>query len=334
MAAPLVTSGTFDFSESVSQLVTASLRIAQVVGDEETPTASQMQTGVEFLAAMTKGWQGSGIHVWCEEEAILFLQPNQTQYQLGAGSPDKVTLYQQVTFNTLAVTAAASAGSVTLTSAAGILSGDQFGIQLDAGTNFWTTVNGAPAGNVVTLTNAVPSTATSGAIIFDYTTPLFRPLKVMGGRRYQYSSKLDIQIQMWARLDYANQPNKYVTGVTTAFFYDPQTGQGAYQSNNPVGLMNAWPTPADNTFAMRFTAQRPIQDAGTIANVPDFPIEWNAALKWNLALELGPVFGCPSEQMQIIQTAAAKWFLMASQWDRESESLRFGVAWQPGQRRG
>jgi len=326
------TSGTFSATQSVIQILNAALRLTQVIGDEETATGSQLQSGLDAMTAMTKGWQASGIHVWCEEEAILFLQPGQTVYEIGAGSPDKCTLWQTLAQTTLIATAAPAATSISVHSIAGINAGDSVGIQLDAGTNFWTTVASTPSGSTVPLTAGLPSQATQGAIVFDYTTPLYRPLKVMGGRRYNYLSTIDLPINMWARLDYQNQPNKYTTGIPTAFFYDPQTGQGSYQQ--PVALMNMWPTPQDNTNAMRFTAQRPIQDVGTLANILDFPIEWNAALKWNTALEIGPEFGCPTEQMTIIKTQADRWYDMASRWDRESESIMFGVAFTPGQRRG
>lgn len=331
MAIP-ATSGSFSATMPVISLANAALRIAQIIGDEETATGSQLQSCLDALQAMVKAWQGSGIHVWCEEEGILFLQPNQTMYQIGAGSPDKVTLWDDLTQTALTVTAVATDTTITVSSASGILDGDNIGIQLDAGTNFWTTVNGTPVGLVVTLTDAIPLTASDGALVFDYTVPLYRPLRIMGGRRYNYRSRIDLPVQMWARLDYQAQPNKYTTGIPTAFFYDPQTGNGSYQQ--PVGQWNSWPAPQDYTNGMRFTAQRPIQDVGNLANVLDFPAEWSAALKWNLALEIGPEFGTPMEQLQIVAQQAQRWYKMASEWDRESESVMFGVAFTPGQRRG
>lgn len=329
----ITTSGTYTFSQTVTEIATAALRLVQVVGDEEIPAASQLQTAIDAMAAMTKAWQGSGIHLWCEEEGILFLQPNQTVYYIGAGSTDQVANWYQVEFTTLTANVATSGATIHVDSAFGFVIGDQLGVQLDDGTNYWTTVSSI-SGTTIGLTVGVTGAAAEGANVFCYPAPLYRPLRIMGARRYQYSSRLDIPIQMWARLDYEAQPNKYTPGVTTAFFYAPQTGAGAYAAGSPLGIMNAWPTPADNTFAMRFTAQRPIQDIGTLANQADFPVEWNAALKWNLAMEIGPEFGCPTEQMTIINAAATKWFDMASRWDRESESIRFGVAMQPGYRRG
>lgn len=332
--AVLTTSGTYNYSASVVTLLSAALRLTQVVGADETPTGAQLQNGMDAFSAMVKGWQASGIHVWCEEECILFPQAGQPLYQIGPASTDECCLFNDLAQSTLTAPAAASATTVTVASAAGILPGDNFGIQLDSGINFWTTVATA-SGNAVTLTTGLPSAASSGAIVFDFKSQLIRPLRVYGGRRYTYSSTIDTPMQMWARLDYQAQPNKYSSGTITAFFFDPQTAGkagGAYTAQ--TALLNLWPNPADNTNGFRFTAQRPIQDLSNLANLPDFPVEWNAALKWNLAMEIGPEYGTPTEQMQVINQQATKWFNMASQWDREPESFLFGVAFAPGYRRG
>lgn len=72
--------------------------------------------------------------------------------------------------NALAVAANAGDTTVTLTSASGLANGDVIGVQLDA-TIFgqkryhMTTINGAPVGNVVTLTDSMPSASAIGNIV-------------------------------------------------------------------------------------------------------------------------------------------------------------------------
>jgi hypothetical protein len=338
--AVLSTSGTYVYSASVVNLLTASLRIAQIIGEEETPSGAQLQNAMDAFSAMVKGWQASQIHLWCEEECILFPNPAQPIYQLGAaaGNLSMAAPFEAVTFTTIATTALANATSIVVAALASdevIAIGDTIGIQLTNGTNFWTTVSSV-TGSTIGLNTGLPASAVSGAIVFDFNVPLVRPLRVMGGRRYNYLSRIDIPMNMWARLDYQSQPNKYTSGVITAFFYDPQTAgytnQQAY--TGATGVLNLWPNPSDNSNGFRFTSQRPLQDLSDLANLPDFPVEWNAALKWNLAMEIGPEYGTPVEQMQVIDKQATKWFGMASQWDRESESILVGVAWAPGYRRG
>jgi hypothetical protein len=331
--AVLTTSGNYVWNESAIQIITFAYRYCQVIGEEETPTGFQLSSAMDAFNAMVKAWQASGIHLWCEEEAILFPQQAQIQYSLGASSTDNGCLFTQYVQSSLSANAAAGATSVSLTSTTGISSGYYIGIQLVSGVNFWTQVNGAPSGNVVTLLAALPSQAVAPAIVFAYPSPLIRPLRLYTGRRYTYSSQIDIPMLAMSRTDYANQPNKTTLGIINQYFFDPQTGPDGNAYSSPTALLNLWPAPVDYTNGFRFTAQRPIQDITTLANLPDFPIEWNAALKWNLALELAPAYGVPQEQLQIIVAQAKRWYDMASQWDREPEGIRFGVAMRPGLRR-
>jgi hypothetical protein len=331
--ASLTTSGTYVWSQSAVTIISAALRIAQVIGEEETASGWQLEITLDAFNAMVKAWQASGIHLWCEEEAILFPQAGQIQYQIGATSTDNSCIFTQFVQNALSANAAQGTSSVTLNSAAGIASGYYIGIQLVSGANFWTQANGAPSGNTVPLLAALPSQAVAPAVVFAYPAPLIRPLRVYTGRRYTYSSRIDIPMLAMSRMDYANQPNKTTAGIINQYFFDPQTGPQANAYSSPTALVNLWPNPVDYSSGFRFTAQRPIQDLGNLSNLPDFPVEWNAALKWNLALEIAPQYGTPSEQIDIIAKQAQRWYQMASQWDREPEGIRFGVAMRPGLRR-
>lgn len=62
----------------------------------------------------------------------------------------------------LSVAAIATDITITVTSAAGMATGDLIGVLLDDGTTHWTTINGAPVANVITLTVAMPSAAAIG----------------------------------------------------------------------------------------------------------------------------------------------------------------------------
>jgi hypothetical protein len=87
-----------------------------------------------------------------------------------------------------------------------------------------------------------------------------------------------------------------------------------------------WPAPVDNTCAMRFVAQRPLQDIGGLSNILDFPAEWLAALRWNLAVEMAPEFDVPADRLQVLAGKAQEWFTRVSAWDKEPESIFFGFA--------
>lgn len=63
---------------------------------------------------------------------------------------------------TLSVAGTNGATSITVTTVSQFASGDVLGINMDDRSTFWTTVSGAPVGNVVTLAAALPTTAALG----------------------------------------------------------------------------------------------------------------------------------------------------------------------------
>jgi hypothetical protein len=190
---------------------------------------------------------------------------------------------------------------------------------MDHGLIFWTTVSGTPSGSTVTLANALNDTAAAGMYVFNYTTDIIRPLRIVSGRRFIFNGSIDTPMIPLARLDYRNMPNKTATGTVTQFFYDPRGGA------NVQGVINVWPAPADALSAMKFTWYRPLQDVTTAAQIPDLPTEWLNAIIWNLAEEVALEYDCPPQRLAMIGQRAARYLDLASGWDREVESYMFGV---------
>lgn len=330
MAAPFYTSGTYSYGPTVYDVICGSLRICGVIADEETPTAAQAANTLAAMAAMVKGWQATGIHVWAEEECLLFPQPQQTSYKIGAGSTDHLCLTDQLVQTFLTSSAADGATTLTVDSIAGLANGYILGVQADDGFVFWTTISGTPSGSTVTLADALTSAAAAGLLVFAYPTALMRVLRVPNGRRRFWATGNETPLIVMSRFDYDNLPNKTTPGIITQFFFDPQQGNGAY--TNPQAIMNVWPAPTDYQNGMAFVGQRPIQDISGLTQLPDFPVEWVAALKWGTALEIAPEFDVEEPRTRIIAAQAERWLLLARQWDKEPEPLLFGMAMSPGYR--
>lgn len=276
---------------------------------------------MESLNAMVKEWEAIGIHVWKESEAILFLQPNQIQYQIGPSSPDFCTpIVTAASFiqTTSQFSANQGATSITVASQSGISSGNNIGIMMNSNNAlFWTTVNGSPTNNVVTLTAPLPGPANSGNLICAYAAPMLRPLRILNGRRFQFSSLLETPLgSMMSRIDYRELPNKNATGIINQAFYDPQLS---------TGYMWVWPAPPDSTYAMKFTWMQQIQDFDTAANTSDFPQEWINCLTWNLAEQLLPEYDSAEKRALMITTMAARTLDRLTGWDKEPESIFAGV---------
>lgn len=326
-------SGTYTFGQNRDQIIRRAARLCQAIAAGDIPSAQVTQDFSDALNTMVKRFGTMGIRVWTQFEGIVFLQPNQIDYLIGQSAADHsamanpstgVPQWLQTYIN---LAAAPGAGSVTLQSATGMISGDNIGIQLSTGTVQWTTINGAPVGNVVTLTTPLQQAVTTGALVFSYTpaNQSVRPLRVVNCRRLAWNSQTSAggnletpMSPMLARLDYREFPSKTNVGTPTQAFYDP-LGIGT------VGRLSIWPAPPDATNAVRFTGQRPIQDFNVAGDTPDFPTEWLDALTFNLAKSMAPEFAVTDEQYNKIITQAQEYLDVAMGWDREPESLYAGV---------
>lgn len=315
------TSGTADFTLTRDGLIARALRICSVLADAEVPQSDMLANGSTALNALVKQWDAMGIHLWTESEGVIFLQPLQKDYELNPrSSPDHAAADWLLT--SLSITAAAAATSLSFASITAfrkseISMGDHIGIVLDNGTVFWTAVSFLnPGDTTLQIQIALPSQATSGNSIFVYTKPILQPLRVVSARRKILNSLIEIPLSQYARLDYQEMPNKETTGIVNAYFYDPQLF---------TGFMHLWPTPSDASYVVTITWYRRIQDFVSAGDTPDLPQEWVNCLCWNLAKELGPEYDVPPQKYQIIMQRAAETLDMCQGFDRESESVFFGL---------
>lgn len=310
------TSGTTTFNFNRDQIIKAAARKIGAIASGETPDATTIQDFSDGLNIIVKAWNATGLHIWTETEATLFLQPDQISYSLG-GTDNATETY---TATTLSAAVAIGIGTISVASATGIVTAYNIGVVLDTGSIFWTTVNGTPIGTTVILTAALTGTAAAGNAVYVYQMKIVRPLRVLSARRYNFTSALDTQMNVFSRIDYRNQPNKTTRGTITQWFYDPKGG------TNSTGSFFVWPAPPDSTNAVKFTWMRPIQDFSNSANNPDLPQEWIRPLIWNLALEMGPEFDVPDSRWSKIMQMAASTLEGAGGWDREPESYLFGFS--------
>lgn len=335
----MTTSGTSAFNPAITQMITAMYRKIGAIAEDETPTAGMYNDALFAGNALIKEWMALGIHVWTEEEAILFFQAGQARYLLGGtetGGTGPDNCCDANSWVPMQVAAPVSGGDTAVTvtntvapNGVAVASGDNFGIVLDSGVAFWTTVNGAPVGNVVTLAQAIPSnqTASPQNNAFDYATKIVRPLKVPRARQIYYQGGQTgprlTPMTVLSRKEYMDLPNPLDPGISTQFFYSPQLVSGEFY---------AWPNPQNANFGARLTWYRPLMDLTSPANTADLPQEWLNGLMWNIAEEMAPEFDCPPPRWQmIVQMAATKLDLIQS-YDRESEPIEFGMSYDEAQR--
>lgn len=312
----MTTSGDISFNMNTNEIVRAALRKIGAISAGETPDNQTVADATLQLNMLVKALNATGLHIWTETEATLFLQPGQVSYTLGGATTDHCT--ETFTATTLAAAASAGDSTITVEDTEGFGDGHQVGIILDDGSIFWAEQSGAASGSVITLDSPLTDDAPNGSAVFVYETGITRPLRVVSSRRYAFEGAIDTPMQLIARIDYRNLPNKTNPGVPTQTFYDPRGGA------NTQGIIYLWPAPVNVYSAIKFTWWRQVQDFDTAADTPDLPQEWLDALVWNLAYKMAPEYDCPPQRYAMLKEQAADSLNLVMGWDRESESYLFG----------
>src|SRR6267142_1676251 len=124
----MTTSGTATFNFNRNQIILAAMRKIKVISSGETPSAQLVQDFSDQLNTFVKTLDATGLHLWTEAEATLFLQPNQISYSLG-GSIDNAT--ETYTATTLTGSAASGGSTIVVASTTGIVTAYNIGIVLD-----------------------------------------------------------------------------------------------------------------------------------------------------------------------------------------------------------
>lgn len=310
----MTVSGTTDFNPAFIYIVTSAYRKLGVINENEEPTAGMMEDANYALNSLVKEWMATGLHVWTEEEGILFVQPGQVRYLIGGNVLTNTSDAYAYVLGELTTTAVQGATSLTVDSIVGIIQGQNIGIVLDTGETQWTTVKYPPSGTTVQITTALIGAAAAQNNIFVYTTRVIRPLKMPSARLLYFNGLLETPMNEFSRKEYMDLPNKNTPGTPTAFFYTPKLGSGE---------LYIWPSPQNSNYGIRFTWYRPIDDFVSNDNTADMPAEWINALTWNLAVELAPDFSIPAQRFAILKSQAAEKLELALGWDREAQPIYF-----------
>lgn len=314
----MTVSGDTSFNPVALQIITEALALIRVGVDEEPLTPSQSQDAMRSLNLMVKAWQADGLHLWTKTEGVIFLQYGVAQYGLGGNNSSRSCLYDNLVDVTLAADASAGSHTIVVSDASGITNGAQIGVEVGDNLLQWTTVNGAPSGNTVTLTAALSGDVSTDGAVFSYFNKLDRPTRLLQARRRIYAPDRqdwqDIWLTIQERPDYYNQPNKQQAGTETMIYYDPQL---------VTGLMQLWQSPSIETDLVLFTFERPLDDFTTLTQTADFPQEWIETLCWNLAFRLAPKYSFPLDERNQIDVIAEGMKQKLLGFDREYGSVNF-----------
>ena len=307
----MATSGSITFTVTTNDIITEALELLGVLGEGETPTADQLSSSQRTLNMMTKTWQAEGLNLFAVQRNYLFLTKGQAEYNLSASSSSNFT--SSFVEGSTAATAVATATTVTLVDASEVSNGDKIGIYTTNNTTFWTTVNGAPAGNVVTLTVALPYDVALGALVYTYTTVSNRPMLILEAYLHQFGAT-DIPVDLISRVDYYELTNKTAEGFTNQVYYDPQIN---------ASKLLTWPLTTDDRNYLILLTQRTLDDFVSSTDNPDFPQEWYMPLAFNLARSLAPKYGTPQMDYARIMQQARELYETVRGFDTEMGTSMF-----------
>lgn len=289
-----------------NEIIEQALKIIGVIAEGENPSSDQISDGAIRLDWMVKRWQSSGVHLWSEREATLFLVKGQSSYILGEGSSEHATT--SFTETTLSADEASGQTELSLTSSTGLAVGDYLGVVLDDNTIHWSTVTVV---SPPTINDALTGNAASGNAVYYYTNKVNKPLRIPDARRRQ--DNIDIAMTKLGRIDYLELPDKNTEGSPVQFYYKPNINDGE---------LFIWNTASDaSTQQVKFTFLDLLDVFDTSASNADFPNEWLQALVYNLAVDLSADYGQPLPQHTLMQ--AERYYKDALEWDDEDAPVEF-----------
>lgn len=309
----MATSGSIDFTANRDDIITEALEQMGVLAEGQSPSSDQLTSMSRTLNMLVKAWQAEGMNLFTIQKLYVYLEKNKNEYLLGGTTSDHIsTEYNRTTTSS---TSLLGASTITVSSITNMASADYIGVKQSDGTMHWTTINGAPSGSIVTLTDVTTDSIESGVTVYFYTSKANRPMKISNVVVTDSISNQDIPIWMISRQEYIELPNKTSDGTVNSVYYDPQIN---------LGKLFVWPESDTVDKYLTIWVQRTLEDFDAAGDDADFPQEWFLPLSMNLAVISCTKYGVPRTQRTHIANIAYGLKQMAESFDRED-----GFQFQP-----
>ncbi len=290
------TSGVVTFSVSRNDLIEAALKHIGALGDGDTPSATQYTEAALILNMLVKAKMADGMPLWALKTGYILPTTGTSSVVLGPSGGHATLSYTQTTSSAAAV---AGASTISVTSATGFTNGYTIGIELSDSTMQWTTINGAPSGTTITLTDVLTGAMSSGAQVYVYQTKLQRPLRIIDAYLKNIVSSTEHRINIVSKSDYDALGNHTDANIVNQVAYEPQLDNGT---------LWVYPRFLSGDYLIQIRFHRPFEDFVSSTDTPDFPQEFYLPLMISLASLLAPKNGVPlNERKVLMQEAAVIW---------------------------
>lgn len=322
---------TYSFTVVRDDIIREAMLDIGAIGEAEIPTAQEVTDCARKLNMLVKQWMANydfapGLKMWQRQRGDLFLTTTRGQYQLGPsgdnfavavtnGGVGQTYGQTQLTLNAIQGATVLTVGAVTQFNV-----NDYIGVIVNQDI-FWSTIQSIGA-STVTINNALPAPANSGAFVWNYTTKGQRPLSITTVVLRDIQNN-DTPMNILTLQDYEILPTKTMPTFQadpSAYYYESQfvTGsspQGSGQLYLDVGGAQ------DVTKHLHIVFLRPIMDLNNPGDNPEYPQQWYRALCWGLAREIAGMFDAVWTQDMDLNYRES--MAMAREADSETTSIYF-----------
>lgn len=303
------------YTKTFGEICRDALRDAGISAVERPVNSAHFAIATSKANDVLVQWQALNIHLWAETEALLPLNPSQTEYTLGVGGDHCFTNYVYATASSAIAIAAIV---IPCSTTSGMTVGDFVGIELSTNVRQWSTISSISAGVSITIAAPLNAAVDSGATIYTYTTKIDRPVRVLSARgaHEQVGSEQDLRAE--TRESYYKIVNKTdLSSDVNAWYYSPQLTTGKFL---------VWQAPRNCDQIIRFTFVKPQYVNQDQSENVLIPAEWFLAFKWAVAYELGVTYAIDPNRLISIAQKAQDSLSIAMSNDEEYDSINF----QPG----
>ena len=307
----MAVSSSRNYSVTGTIIINGAFEYIGVKDAEEDMSANMVAMALATLEQMIKVFEAEGLGLWTLDEVALFQSDEGYTYDIYSSGTHCSADWVKTE---LSAASAASDTTLEVDSDDGMTDGDYIGIELDDGTLEWTTINGTPASDVVTITTGLTSAAAVDNHVYTYTTKCTRPIEITEARIHN-ADGTDTTLEIISRNEYMELSDKTSTGKANSIYCDSRFDRMA---------VNIWPACDDVKDIIKATVKMPLMDMDAVANAPEFPQEWFECLTTNLAIRLAPKCGRVASQELVALAVGSK--LAAENFDREQVSTFIRVA--------
>ena len=289
----MATSASYNFGKTVTRddIIKYGMRKIGVLKRGQTLGAEDIADAAFALNLIIKQLQDKSdgspsVKMWLRKRLVLFLQNDQYEYHVGSSADDHCAAEDDLLETTISSAESSGASTLTLASVSGAATAYYIGLYQDNGVIHWTTINGVPSGNVVTLAAVTTFDAASGNKVYVYSTKVEPPLYLLT-RYYRNENGDDWPLGDMTLEEYDLIPDKDEQGTPGSFYYEKQRTEGVFYLDTAA---------EDARDTIRMTVHYPAQDMDNASDNFDFSDVWLRPLGYLLGLDLAPEYDIEIDQ--------------------------------------